>query len=223
MKNKYEVAQLGAVSLPVDVSQIGMGDIFFNATEVAKSFGKSPKDWLRNQDTVDYMKALSQEENYPFENYTRVTQGGKYKGTWLHSSLRIPFARWCSPLFAVRLDKWVIKRLEEEKVLASLRLAAKTGYLALSEAIEQAHDEPKFYHYSNEANMINQIVLGMTAKQFKAKKKVAHIREGLSEFELKELEKLQRINASLIELGMAYDIRKEMLYEKFHNIKRLAA
>jgi hypothetical protein len=30
-----------------------------------------------------------------------------------------------------------------------------------------AHPEPKHYHFSNETDMINRIVLGVSAKQFK--------------------------------------------------------
>ena len=44
---------------------------------------------------------------------------------------------------------------------------AKLEFSEFTNAIMNAHEEPKHYHFSNEINMINKIVLGVTAKEFK--------------------------------------------------------
>ena len=45
--------------------------------------------------------------------------------------------------------------------------ATKIEFPAFTDAILEAHEEPKHYHFSNEINMIYRIVLGMDAKQFR--------------------------------------------------------
>lgn len=227
-KTHFEVIEIQKATLTVDVSMVTQDIIWFNATEVAKAFGKMPKDWLKNQDTIDYIEALASEEhpgkeNPPFENYVRVKKGGRYQGTWLHASLRIPFARWCSALFAVRLDKWVVKRLSEERTKQQARLAARTGYLPMSKAVLETHDPIKFYHFSNEADLINRIVLGVTSKQFKTAHGIDNVRDALSAAQLHWIEKLQRINTGLIEVGMDFQARKLMLSDHYNHKMLLEA
>ena len=48
-------------------------------------------------------------------------------------------------------------------------LLARDEFQPFTRAIEFVHTEPKSYHYSNEVNLINRIVLGMDAKKFKAR------------------------------------------------------
>jgi len=53
-----------------------------------------------------------------------------------------------------------------ESFIKSLQ-AARLEFPALTNAIMEMHEEPKHYHFSNEINMINRIVLGMDVKRFK--------------------------------------------------------
>lgn len=100
-------------------------DGFLNATAIAAHFGKVPKDYLKTEQTQQYISALAEnlskgkkillEENH----IVRVKKGGNQSGTWLHPKLAIHFARWLDPRFAVWCDDQI------EQILSS-SLKAKT-------------------------------------------------------------------------------------------------
>ncbi|MCP3889313.1 MAG: KilA-N domain-containing protein [Desulfobulbaceae bacterium] len=210
MKKCYEFAEIGDTRISFDVTNISEGLLWFNATEVAKPFNKKPKDWLSKNENQEYISTLSKEDDRPLKDLVKVARG-RYGGTWLHKSLRLPFARWCSSLFAIRMDKWVENRLAQEQERQKYRLETKTGYLALSEAIANSHETVKAYHFANEANLINRIVLGQTSKEYKQKFGVQSIREHLTPKQLTELIDLQQINTSLLKLGLTFQERKRVL------------
>lgn len=92
---------------------------------------------------------------------------------------------------------------------------AKMDYPALTRAIEQVHEEPKFYHFSNEINIINRIVLGTDAKHFKEENgidmKENSIRPFLTAEQIKAVEELQRIDIGLLIANLEFGQRKEIL------------
>lgn len=77
------------------------GPTMVNATEMAKAFGKHPKDWLVNKQAKEYIKVYSTVRRIPLTELVRVKRGGNNQGTWLHSDLAIEFARWLSPEFSI--------------------------------------------------------------------------------------------------------------------------
>lgn len=86
-----------------------LSDAFFNATVAAKAFGKTPKDWLRTEDTKSYIDAVRRKCLTEQNQIVKVVQGGSpdEQGTWLHPKLGIAFARWLNPDFAVWADEQV--------------------------------------------------------------------------------------------------------------------
>ena len=60
-----------------------------------------------------------------------------------------------------------IKANEKQQQLED-RKTLKVEFRPMTDAIADSHDEPKPYHFSNEADMINRIVLGMSSAKFKA-------------------------------------------------------
>lgn len=108
-----------------------------------------------------------------------------------------------------------IKRFNEmEEFIKSLE-AAKLEFPAFTAAIMEVHEEPKNYHFSNEINMINRIVLGVDAKHFKEQrgidKNIKSIRPYLESEEIKAIEELQRADIGLMVAGLEYEKRKEIL------------
>ena len=72
--------------------------------------------------------------------------------------------------------------------------------------------ETKPHNYTNEFNMINSIVLGMTAKTFRKIHDIAgEIRNHLNEQQLSHIAYLERSNITLLELGWRYERRKAEL------------
>lgn len=80
---------------------------FFNATKVAQAFGKRAADWLRTDETKEYIESygrkcvLEQNQLVIVKNGAPETGGG----TWLHPKLGVAFARWCNVDFAVWCDE----------------------------------------------------------------------------------------------------------------------
>lgn len=217
-RTKYEIIEVNNVEVTVDLSMlIKTDDMFFNATEIAKQFDKRTSDFWKQSQNMDYLTSLTTLSGGSEDDYVRTQNGGKYKGTWFHQDLALQFARWLSSDLAVRLDKWIIKKLKEEEQRRRDRLAAKTGYLELSEAVLNAHDPIKHYHFSNEANLLNRIVLGMDAKKFREMHEVDNVRDAMDAFQINAIEKLQKINTVLIELSISYQDRKEQLEAHFNN------
>lgn len=80
-----------------------------NATEMAKPFGKLVKDWLKNNQTKEFINTLSTVRNILLTDLVKVKQGGTAQGTWLHEDVALEFARWLSPAFAI----WCNDRIKE--------------------------------------------------------------------------------------------------------------
>ena len=88
-------------------------DGFLNATAIAAHFGKLPKDYLKNEQTQQYITALAENLSVRIKILTKenqiviVKRGGNEQGTWLHPKLAIHFARWLDPKFAVWCDEQI--------------------------------------------------------------------------------------------------------------------
>lgn len=100
---------------------------------------------------------------------------------------------------------------------------AKADFPEFTDAIIAAHEEPKFYHFATELDMINKIVLGMNAKQFKEVKgldsSVKSIRPYLTPNELQGIKSLQRMDIGLILNTPDFQQRKQILTNQFYRIK----
>lgn len=85
--------------------------VMVNATQMAKPFGKTTKDWLVNKSTKEYLETLSSVRGIPLTELVQVKQGGdpKMQGTWMHEDVALEFARWLSPKFAI----WCNDRIKE--------------------------------------------------------------------------------------------------------------
>ena len=94
-----------------------------------------------------------------------------------------------------------------------------------------AHDQPKPYHFSNEADLLNRVVTGYTAKKFRelhGMEKGESIRPFLTGKQIELLEVLQKVDTGLLVSVPDYEQRKRYLewyklkWEQSH-IKGLSA
>jgi hypothetical protein len=68
------------------------------------------------------------------------------------------------------------------------------------------------HHYSNEANLLNRLVLGMDATKWAKRHEVSgSIRQHMSAYQLSLVAYLERSNAALIDAGMPFAERKVRL------------
>lgn len=219
MKTKYEIIEVNQAEIAVDVSILSKTEeMFFNATDMAKLFGKRVKDFLRLETTKEYIDAIFKGEDSPLKNFDDLVKikKGKYGGTFLHNELAFEFAGWCSAIFRRNLHKWTESRLKKESDWKRSRLEAKTGFLPMTKAVMEDHDPIKFYHFANEADIINRTVFGMSAKKFKEQMEVENVRDAATAAQLAELNDLQIINTGLIKIGIPFPERKEYL-TRYHN------
>ena len=108
-------------------------DGYLNATAIATHFGKQPRDYLKTEQTQQYIAALADflstktkilvKEN----QIVNVKNGGSERGTWLHPKLAIHFARWLDPKFAVWCDEQIEQLLSgSQPKLAQTTVADRT-------------------------------------------------------------------------------------------------
>jgi Rha family phage regulatory protein len=100
-----------------------------------------------------------------------------------------------------------------ERFIKSL-YAAKLEHPAFTEAVMLAHEEPKHYHFSNEADLINRLVLGVPAKGYREMHGIPSgqsIRPYLSEEDIRMVETLQRVDIGLLTAGLDFEQRKAVL------------
>lgn len=87
-------------------------NVMVNATEMAKSFGKTTKDWLRTNASSEFINSLSVVRQICPSQLVVVKKGNSNEfeqGTWMHEDVALEFARWLSPAFAI----WCNDRIKE--------------------------------------------------------------------------------------------------------------
>lgn len=102
------------------------GVAYVNATQMAKYFGKQPKDWLRLQGSADFMNALVDARQISLAEMVTVQNG---IGTWMHEDVALEFSRWLSPTFSI----WCNDRIKE---------LLSVGFTATPQTIENMLSNP---------------------------------------------------------------------------------
>ncbi|WP_421186163.1 antA/AntB antirepressor family protein [Aeromonas enteropelogenes] len=98
------------------------------------------------------------------------------------------------------------------------RKASKNYCKLMNDALEESRSRlgktTLTHYYSNEANLINRLVLGMDANKWAKLHGVSgSIRQHMSAYQLSMVAYLERSNATLLDAGMPFSERKEKLAE----------
>ena len=115
---------------------------------------------------------------------------------------------------AARFKELYIKRFNEMEQFIKTLVTARREFPLLTENIKLLHDNPKPYHFSNECNLINKIVTGYTAKQFRELHgihKGKSIRPYLSDEQINLMDTLQKVDIGLLLSVPDYEQRKRYL------------
>lgn len=119
-----------------DVSFLKGKNMMVNATEMAKPFGKMPKDWLKTQSAKDFLKAMTERKKILSTDLVQVTYGND-GGTWVQEDVALEFARWLSPDFAI----WCNDKIKELLTTGITTLSVpKTFAQALRLAADQQEE-----------------------------------------------------------------------------------
>ena len=187
--------------------------------KVAEAFNREHKDVINSIEKLIMGIGKSSDTYFQKCNYRNVQNKQVYEE---YSMTRDAFSLLVMGFTGKKALQWKIKYIEAfnrmEDFIKSLQ-TAKLEFPAFTNAIMESHDEPKHYHFSNEINMINRIVIGTDASKFKdangIDKKAPSIRPYLSLDQIQRIEELQRVDIGLIVAGMEYEARKSVLESHF--------
>ena len=161
-----------------------------------------------------------------------IPSSGKYSvGTFAHPDIAFEFASWLSPEFKLYLIK-EFERLKTNEAYqykiewSATRLLSKVNYIVHTDAIKECivpnlTESQKQHVYSDEADILNVALFGMTAKQWRDKNpelaKNGNIRDYTDLLHLVILNNLQNTSAELIEEGLS---QRERLIRLNESAKR---
>ena len=173
----------------------------------ANAFTMSPKKWIEATDAIGI-----------------VSKAGRYGGTYAHSDIAMSFATWISPEFQLYIIKDYRRLKTDENSRLSLgwnlnREISKLNYRIHTDAIKENLIPPELtfaqvaYTYANEADMLNVVLFGKTAKQWKDDNPTVkgNMRDVATLNQLLVLANLESYNAVLIKQGKNQKERMELL------------
>ena len=173
----------------------------------ANVFTMSPKKWIEATDAIGI-----------------VSKAGRYGGTYAHSDIAMSFATWISPEFQLYIMKDYRRLKTDENSRLSLgwnlnREISKLNYRIHTDAIKENLIPPELtpaqvaYTYANEADMLNVVLFGKTAKQWKDENPTlkGNMRDVATLNQLLVLANLESYNSVLINQGKNQRERMELL------------
>ncbi|UWP60198.1 KilA-N domain-containing protein [Ruminococcus gauvreauii] len=163
----------------------------------ANAFTMSPKKWIEATNAIGI-----------------VSKAGRYGGTYAHSDIAMSFATWISPEFQLYIMKDYRRLKTDENSRLSLnwnlnREISKLNYRIHTDAIKDNLIPPELtpaqvaYTYANEADMLNVVLFGKTARQWKDENPTVkgNMRDVATLNQLLVLANLECYNAVLINQG----------------------
>lgn len=163
--------------------------------------GKRLDHWLSNGQTQELINAVNKRIQIPGKSGIWAKRGNR-GGTYAHHLVALDFAAWLSVEFRLQVYEAYTNGTQHKQDWNIKRIMAANGYKLMCNAIAADHEDPKAYHYSNEALMLNELVFGV---------REAHVRDTATEAQLDDIAWLESRNGAYIELGMDYATRKETL------------
>jgi Rha family phage regulatory protein len=189
-----------------------------SSRKIAEIFDKRHADVIRSIDNVECSLEF-RERNFALSNY----KSGKreYKEYLLTKDGFAFVVMGFTGKKAAEFKESYISRFNEMQKFIEDRYIARIEYPELTAMIAQSHLNPKFFHYSNEADMINRIVLGMTSKQFKIThgiSKSESIRDYMTQWQIESIQKLQKADVALVVAIPDIKERKKILTQYYSTL-----
>ena len=197
---------------------------FCSSLQVAEAFEKEHKNVLADIRNLDCSEIFNQ-LNFQLIRRTVDLGDGRSRKDPMYIMTRDGFmflVMGYRGKKAAIVKEAIIQRFNEMEAFIRDYILTKDDFPAFTQAIMDAHDEPKSYHYSNEYDMINRIVLGMSAKHFRTALGIPDaksIRPSLSDEQHKAIKKLQLEDIRLLYRGIDFNARKLFLQAVFRNFQ----
>ena len=188
---------------------------------------KEPGKFLASPQIIELVEELTVTQNLGIAPVNKV-KGGLQQGTYVCKELVYSYAMWISSKFHLHVIQTFDQFAMSEQVRIAERQAARLEFPDMTQALlEHRTDlgkQTKFFHYSNECDLINKIVTGYTAKKLRDKLEIEEneaLRDYLTESQISAIHYLQRTNTVLIEEGYSFEDRTQKLSDRFE--KKFAA
>lgn len=190
-------------------------------------FKRSEFDTFKSEAGTNAFTFSIKEWNDTLQGKGIITKSGRYGGgIFAHSDIALEFASWLSPEFKLYIIKDYKRLKSDENSRLSLnwnlnRELSKLNYKIHTDAIKENLIIPeltpaqKSFVYSDEADLLNVALFGMTAKEWRKGNpgKKGNIRDYTDLHHLLVLANLESYNAILIEQNIGQPQRLEMLRE----------
>ena len=178
----------------------------------ANSFTMSPKKWIEATNAIGI-----------------YSKSGRNGGTYAHKDIAFSFGMWLNPTFQLYVVKEYQRLVEAENNPLALqwsakRFLSKANYTIHTDAIKEQLEHLDYSRakqilvYAQEADMLNIIVFGCTAKEWEQAnpdlaKKGLNIRDTASIGQLLVLANLEALNSDLVRRNTSKQERIRILFQ----------
>lgn len=146
-----------------------------SSRRVAECFGKKHSHVLRDIQNLDCSDEF-RKSNFGFSTYINA-QGKRDKEVAMTRDGFMFLVMGYRGRKAAAIKESYIKRFNEMERFIRPLVETRQEFPLLTSNIKLIHENPKPYHFSNEADMLNRLAIGMTAKEFR---KAHGLKEGES-------------------------------------------
>jgi Rha family phage regulatory protein len=191
---------------------------------VAKFFNKDHNHVLRDIENLDCSNEFHQ-SNFGQISY-KDTYGRKQKAVAMTKDGFTFLVMGYRGKKAAKFKEMYIRRFNEMEQYIKTLVSARKEFPLLTENIKLLHENPKPYHFSNECDMINRLVIGMSAKQFRQANGIENhgsIRPYLTAEQIKLLDTLQKADVGLLIAEPDFEKRKQYLQDYLLKIRQKTA
>ena len=187
-----------------------------------KNFKRVEFDTFKNEAGSNKFRISPQKWTKETNAIGIISKSGRYDGgTFAHSDIAFEFASWLSPEFKLYLIT-EFQRLKKKEAYQNKidwranRILAKVNYIVHTDAIKKfivptLTEQQKKFIYSEEADVLNVALFGMTAKEWRELNPEISSKENIRDYtdliHLVILNNLENINAELISMKIPQEER----------------
>ena len=174
-------------------------DGYVNATAMCKAAGKMIGNWGQNAETKKVLASLTRSIGIPIDLLvdTIVTGDNERRGTWVHPTVALHLANWCSADFYAAVLTWTINEWTSgNKPAAPAFLLPTTFAEALRLAADTTEENERL---TRQIGLSRQIIGAAAGRLMQAQEDLGAASNELAKAQV-DLEEEERVNADLVAL-----------------------
>lgn len=206
------------VSIREGIEELGIfeknADAWVTTRDVARIFDKDHSDilWQIRESIIPNITVAFGQGNFP-PSYYRNAQNKKQPEYLLNRKSFSMVVMGFTGKKAMAFKETYIEAFEAMATVIDTRKLSKAGYKEMTGAIKQKFRDQRAY--ALEADMVNEIILGMKASDFKAVHDTDNTRDAVVMSVLDRLDRAQRLNAQLIHADLPFTVRQQIIRTNF--------